>query len=430
MAQSPGNHVPKLEEVHAGFIPLTDCAPLVIAKECGFDREYGFSLILHREVSWANIRDKVDIGIFDCAHMLAPMPLAATLGLGHATEPVIAPMALSLNGNAITVSTALHAQMLKCDPQATQEGGMAAGRALATVVRNRRSAGQEPLTLGMVYPFSCHNYDLRYWLTAAGIDPDDDVNLVVIPPPLIAESLRAGRVDGFCAGQPWNSVAVSQGTGAIIATKSQLWGMSPEKVLGIRESWAERHPRLTEDLICALTTAARWLDVPTNRREAARILSDPRYVGIADNLILSPLTGTLRTMPGKTERHDPDFVVFHNANANFPWRSHAVWMMTQMIRWGQAREPFELKSVAARVFRPDIFREAVAKLDMDEVPRRDYKREGRHQQKEPSPSSGPSANQNFFGEEMFDPDAPIAYLRDLAIRSPAADLDGFAALNP
>lgn len=187
--------------VHAGFIPLLDCAPLVIAKERGFDREQGVTLHLHREVSWANIRDKLDLGAFDCAHMLAPMPIAATLGLGRATEPVIAPMSLSLNGNAITVSQALFAEMQAADPASMRDGGMATAGALAQVVRKRCADGREPLTLGMVYPFSCHNYDLRFWLASAGIDPDNDVNIVVIPPPLLAESLKAGRVDGFCVGQ-------------------------------------------------------------------------------------------------------------------------------------------------------------------------------------------------------------------------------------
>src|SRR5680860_337150 len=177
--------------VQAGFIPLLDCAPLAIARERGFDERFGFSLQLHREVSWANIRDKLDVGVFDCAHMLAPIPIAATLGLGRAAEPVIAPMALSLNGNAITVSQGLYEEMRAADEAAVRAGGMAAARALAHVVRRRAEAGREPLTLGMVYPFSCHNYDLRFWLAAAGVDPDNDVNLIVVPPPLLAESLKA-----------------------------------------------------------------------------------------------------------------------------------------------------------------------------------------------------------------------------------------------
>lgn len=407
----------KTREVHAGFIPLVDCAPLVVASELGFDHANGFSLVLHREVSWANIRDKVDVGAFDCAHMLAPMPIAARLGLGRATEPIIAPMALSLNGNAITVSTPLYEDMLRADEAATLAGGMRAAEAVAAVVGKRQAEGREPLTFGMVYPFSCHNYDLRYWLAAAGVDPDNDVNLIVVPPPLIAETLKAGRIDGFCVGQPWNSVAVVEGNGVIVATKSELWALSPEKVLGVRESWADRNPTLVADLVRALVTACKWLDDPANRRDAARILARPEYVGVSEDILLRPLTGELIRGGRQQNRPDPDLVVFHRGAANFPWHSHAVWLMTQMIRWGQIREPFNLKALAARVFRTDLYRAAVHGMDVP-VPLADEKREGS------------DSGSVFFGGETYDPASALAYLHTLAIRNSGADVEAFAALNP
>ena len=407
-------------EVHSGFIPLVDCAPLVIAAELGFDRKHDFSLVLHREVSWANIRDKVDVGAFDCAHMLAPMPIAAQLGLGRAAEPVIAPMALSLNGNAVTVSVPLYDDMLRASDTATRSGGMAAAAAVADVVRTRQAEGRAPLTFGMVYPFSCHNYDLRYWLAGAGVDPDNDVNLVVVPPPLIAESLKAGRIDGFCVGQPWNSVAVEEGNGVIVATKSELWTRSPEKVLGVRETWAQRNPDLLQDLVRALVAAGRWLDEPANRIEAARILSRPEYVGVPEEILLRPLTGALVRGGKQADIADPDLVVFHRGFASFPWRSHAIWLMTQMIRWGQIREPFNLRTLAEQVYRTDLYRDAVTGLDIA-VPQSDSKREG--------PEDGDSMPA-FFGEATFDPDAALAYLRRLEIRNSAIDLEAFIALNP
>jgi NitT/TauT family transport system ATP-binding protein/nitrate/nitrite transport system substrate-binding protein len=403
----------KPHEVHAGFMPLIDCAPLVITKEQGFDRQHGFSFVLHREVSWANIRDKVDVGAFDCAHMLAPMPIAATLGLGRATEPIIAPMALSLNGNAITVSPALYADMLDADTPATLAGGMDAARAVAAVVRRREAAGRAPLTFGMVFPFSCHNYDLRYWLAAVGIDPDNDVNLVVIPPPLLAASLKDGRIDGFCVGQPWNSVAVAAGTGIIVATKSELWALSPEKVLGVRETWATRNADLVASMVRALTMSAKWLDEPENRREAARILARREYIGVDEEILARPLTGNLKRGSGAADMVDPNLVVFHRSSANFPWRSHAVWMMTQMIRWGQVREPFDMKALAKRVYRPDIYRDAVAAIETD-VPQADLKPEG---------------GGRFFGADTFDPEAPLAYIARVQIRAAAADLAAFSAAN-
>jgi ABC-type nitrate/sulfonate/bicarbonate transport system substrate-binding protein len=412
-----GTNGSEAQEVHAGFIPLADCAPLVIASELGFDRAEGFRLVLHREVSWANIRDKLDVGSFDCAHMLAPMPLAAALGLGRAAGSVIAPMALSLNGNAITVSRALYDEMLAADEAATVAGGMRAAGAIAAAVSVRQQQGREPLTFGMVYPFSCHNYDLRYWLAAAGVDPDNDVNLIVVPPPLTAEALKAGRVDGFCVGQPWNSVAVTEGNGVIVATKSELWTLSPEKVLGVREAWADRNPALLGALIRALVAACRWLDERDNRREAARILAQGAYVGLAAEVLVPPLTGTLRCGGRQADVVDPDLVVFHRGFANFPWRSHALWLLTQMIRWGQVREPFDLKALAEQVFRTDLYRAAVAGMDVP-VPPVDGKAEG------------VDAGSVFFGGETFDPDAALAYLNTLAIRNAGTDLSAFSALNP
>ncbi len=406
----------KAYEVHAGFIPLVDCAPLVIASELGFDRANGLRLVLHREVSWANIRDKLGVGGFDCAHMLAPMPIAAALGLGRAAEPIIAPMALSLNGNAITVSLPLYEDMLRSDEAATLTGGMKAAHAIAKVVKERQAAGREPLTFGMVYPFSCHNYDLRYWLAAAGVDPDSDVNLIVVPPPLIAESLKAGRVDGFCVGQPWNSVAVERGDGVIVATKSELWARSPEKVLGVRDAWAKRNPALVSDLVRALISAGRWLDEPGNRPEAARILARADYIGVPEEILLRPLTGKLITGGKQRDIVDPDLVIFHRGDANFPWHSHAVWIMTQMIRWGQIREPFDLGALAREIFRTDLYREAVAALDLS-APAADTKREG---------ANGSGV---FFGGETFDAASALAYLRELPIRSSGADLDAFKTLN-
>ncbi|MGQ0674312.1 MAG: CmpA/NrtA family ABC transporter substrate-binding protein [Hyphomicrobium sp.] len=409
---STSKGTPSLPVVHAGFIPLVDCAPLVVARELGFDVENGLELRLHREMSWANIRDKIDVGALDCAHMLAPMPLAATLGLARSTRPVIAPMALSLNGNAITVSLPLLAEMQDADGGAVAAGGMAAARAVRRVVTRRQAIGREPLTFGMVYPFSSHNYDLRCWLASAGIDPETDVNLVVVPPPLMVASLKSGRVDGFCVGAPWNSLAVAEGSGAIVATKHELWAASPEKVLGVREQWARTNGDLLGRLVRALVTAARWLDVPANRPEAARLLAGDGYVGVPEELLMLPLSGQLR-LGGGLEREVGDMLLFHRDSANFPWRSHAVWFLSQMIRWGHAREPFDVAALAARVYRADLFREAVAGLPID-VPAVDIRRE------DPS---------RFFAGEVFDSSRPLDYLAQLEIKSAATELAGFSAFN-
>jgi two-component system, oxyanion-binding sensor len=406
-----GAKVQSPDEVHAGFIPLTDCAPLVIAKELGFAAANGISLVLHKDVSWANIRDKAEAGIFDCAIMLAPMPLASTLGLGgRAPVTMIAAMATSLNGNAITVSRSLYGEMLSADPARAAAGGLDAAFSLASVVARRKSDGGQPLTLGMVYPFSCHNYDLRYWLAAAGIDPDNDLNLVVVPPPLIAESLKSGRIDGFCVGEPWNSVAVADGSGTIIATKSELWAASPEKVLGLRAAFIKQNSGIALRLIRAVMQACVWLDVSDNRRVAAEILARPAYIGIPANVLERALCGPLTR--GGIFAGTPaaaDTIVFSDGCANFPWVSHATWMLSQMIRWGQVRTPFDIADVSRRVYRPDLFRKAVADLGI-EMPELDTKTEG---------------NGRFFGTDTFDAANPITYIDRLAVRDTSVDLAMF-----
>lgn len=405
-----------LPALHAGFIPLCDCAPLVIARECGFDKEFGFSLRLHREVSWANIRDKTEYGIFDCAHMLAPMPIASTLGIGRAAVPMIAPMALSLNGNAVTVSTALFAEMRRADPANASAGGMAAAHALGAVIRQRRQEGQAPLTLGMVHPFSCHNYDLRYWLAAAGINPDSDIRLVVIPPTLIAESLKEGQVDGFCVGAPWGSVAVEMGYGRIVATKLELWANSPEKVLGVRRDWANENMPLLLAAMKALLKATAWLDEEANRAEAAEILARPHYIGAPAQVLRRVMSGNLVREHGMQADNAPDFLVFHRYAANFPWVSHAIWLMTQMTRWGQIGALPDMGSVAATVFRTDIYREAASALGLN-TPLADIKAEGKGAASgETSGDTGPIklGDSRFFGDEAFRPEEASAYLRGFA----------------
>ncbi|MEQ1714854.1 MAG: CmpA/NrtA family ABC transporter substrate-binding protein [Hyphomicrobium sp.] len=404
---------PGVREIHAGFIPLIDCAPFVIAKERRLDVKHGLSLVLHKEVSWANIRDKAEAGFFDCAIMLAPMPLASTLGLGgRPPVAMIAAMATSLNGNAITVSAGLYDDMLKADRASTEAGGMAAARSLAGVVANRRTQGIEPLTLGMVYPFSSHNYDLRYWLAAAGIDPVNDVNLVVVPPPLIAGSLKSGRIDGFCVGEPWNSVAVAEGSGVIVATKSDLWRASPEKVLGLSAAFAEECPDETTSLIRAVSEACAWLDEPGNRPEAAEILSRSPYIGISQDILERALTDRLVRGAGFSGKPTADVVVFSKGGANFPWVSHAVWILTQMIRWGQVRAPFDIEGVARRVYRPDLYRVAVSGLGL-RPPETDAKVEG---------------GGDFFGADRFNPDDPVTYIDGFALRDASIDLSLFTQL--
>jgi two-component system, oxyanion-binding sensor len=373
-----------------GFMPLLDCACIVAASERGFAAEEGLELTLARETSWANIRDRTIVGHFDAAHMLGPMTVASTLGIGHVTVPMIAPISLGLGGNAITVSMNLWEQMVN-------EGALpgveprAQGQALRKVVATRNRAKLEPLTFGMVYPFSCHNYELRYWLAASGVDPDRDVRLVVIPPPFLVDAMRAGQIDGFCVGEPWNSVAVDVGVGAIITPTTAIWERSPEKVLGCRAEWALRHPERLAALIRALYRAALWCEEPDNHVELARMLAEPRYIGAPAELLRRALANCIALMPGASPRPTPDFFAPSRQAANFPFTSHALWFYTQMVRWRQVE--FSQAHVAAvrGTYRPDLYREALAGLSAD-VPDSDLR------------------SDHFFDGKVFDPQNLQAYI--------------------
>jgi NitT/TauT family transport system ATP-binding protein len=354
-------------KVILGFMPLLDCASLVVAAERGFAAEEGLELALVRETSWANIRDRVVIGHFDAAHMLGPMTVASTLGIGHVRVPVIAPFALGLGGNAITVSLRLWEQM-------TQEGATVGAKpgvhatALERVVVRR----SEPLTFAMVYPFSCHNYELRYWLAAGRIDPDKDVRLVVIPPPFLVDALRAGQIDGFCVGEPWNSVAVQAGVGTIVVPTTAIWPSSPEKVLGCRLEWAQRHPKQLAALMRAIYRAARWCDQPENHAELAKLLAQPRYVGAPADLLQQALGSRLTLTTNTPAVQLEDFFTPSRHNATFPWVSHALWFYEQMLRWKQIEfAPSHVAAVRA-TYRPDLYRAALASINED-IPADDTK---------------------------------------------------------
>lgn len=346
----------------AGFIPLLDCAPLVVAAERGFAAEQGIELVLARETSWANIRDRLVVGRLDAAHMLGPMAVAATLGIGHLQVPIVAPYSLGLGGNAITVATSLWEQMVRAGADVSASPAVQ-GRALREVVRERERAGAAPLTLAMVYPFSCHNYELRYWLAAVGIDPDREVRLIVLPPPLLVDAMRAGHIDGFCVGEPWNSLAVAQGVGCIVLPTTAIWPHSPEKVLGCRSDWAQRHPQHLQALLRAVHCAASWCEQPANHPELATLLAEPRYVDAPAEMLLHGLSNRLALVPGSVPRSLPDFYVQARHAASFPWISHALWFYTQMVRWRQIAPAIEHLEIVRSVYRPDLYRAALAGFD-------------------------------------------------------------------
>ena len=337
-----------------GFIPLVDAAALIVAVDKGFAAAEGLDVTLVREVSWSNVRDKLNIGLFDAAHLLAPVAIASSLGLGHVKVPILAPVNLGLNGNAITVSPALHAE-ITAEIHGDPFDPMATALALSRVVAARRQGAAEPLTFGMTFPFSTHNYQLRFWMAAGGIDPDEDVRLVVLPPPLMADSIASGQIDGFCVGAPWNSIAVDRGVGQILHFVSDIFERAAEKVLAIRDAWSERNPEILASLVRAVTRAAEFIEQPHSRTEVGDILSRPGYVGVSAELILRTLEGRLKISADGAVRESRRYLLVGRQDASRPDPTQAAWLYAQMVRWGQAPMSAEAQKTALGVFRPDLY---------------------------------------------------------------------------
>jgi ABC-type nitrate/sulfonate/bicarbonate transport system substrate-binding protein len=340
--------------LHIGFIPLVDAAALIVAVDKGFAAAEGLDVTLVREVSWSNVRDKLNIGLFDAAHLLAPVAIASSLGLGHVKVPIVAPFNLGLNGNAITVAPALHAAIMR-EIDGDRFDPMVTALALSRVVAARRKSGAEPLTFGMTFPFSTHNYQLRFWMAAGGVDPDEDVRLVVLPPPYMVDSLANGHVDAFCVGAPWNSVAVDLGVGHILHFVSDILVRAAEKVLAARRDWAEKNPAVLAALTRAHQHAAEFIEDPNNHGEAARILSQPERIGVSAEVIQRTLVGKLKISPDGTMRESSRYLLVGREGAGRPDPRQAAWLYAQMVRWGQASIGPEALKIAKAVFRPDLY---------------------------------------------------------------------------
>jgi NitT/TauT family transport system ATP-binding protein len=398
-------------EVHAGFLPLMDAAILVAAREKGFLQEQGIDLHLHRETSWANIRDRMSVGHFDVAHMLAPMPIAAVLQLTPMPLDVIVPMALGLGGNAVTLSDALYRQMQDAGMQEPVPSA-SSGAALRRVVEDHAAGRKPKIAFGIVHPHSSHSYDLRYWLAASGISPESDVEFLVVPPPLMPDALKTGQIDGFCVGEPWSSVAALSGSGWIVTTKSQIWRSSPEKVLAVSSRFAGENGEALLSMIRGLVQAAQWCCDAGNNGELAELLSKPQYVGIDGSILQMALEGSFIQPDGSRIKAPAFFIPFERA-ANFPWKSHALWLYSQMVRWGQA----DFRQASIRkiedIWRPDIYRAAVEQIGIA-VPSANSKVEGALQGTVPVGVGkgelllGPDG---FFDGETFDPDLIEQYVR-------------------
>jgi two-component system, oxyanion-binding sensor len=332
-----------------GYVPLTDAALLHVAKAQHFAAERGVEIELVADSSWANIRDKLVAGHFDAAHMLAPAAIAVSLGIGQFEAPLVAPVALGLNGNAITVSQALFKLLLQAatsdiaDPRVT-------AMALATIVARRRAAGEAPLKFGHVFPFSSHHYQLRLWLRAGHIDPEEDVKLVVVPPPFMVWTLRQGQLDGFCVGEPWNSLAVAAGAGTILHQGPDIVRDCPEKVLAFRTEWARSHGDDVRALAAAVGDASRWAAAPGNRNSLVTLLTSTAWQDVSPWTIERVLDNTAATsgpaLAAAGLRIDEDAIKADPAQA--------LWLYAQMAAAGQTVYSRVQAEAAAAVYAPAL----------------------------------------------------------------------------
>ena len=369
------------DELKFGFIKLTDCAPIVIAKEKGFFEEEGLQVEVIAQPNWKQLLDNVITGELDGAHMLSGQPIAATIGFGT-EEHIVTSYTLDLNGNGITVSNDIWEQMQENDEKldSPTPPHPITAESLKPIVDEAKEDGKK-LPMGMVFPVSTHNYEIRYWLAAADINPgmytstdlkgftDGDIELSTTPPPQMPATLESGKNVAYCVGEPWNQQAVAKGIGVPVVTNYDIWKNNPEKVFGVTKTWAEANPNTHIAVTKALIKAGKWLDAEeggklVNRDEACRILSQPNYVGADFDVIKNSMTGYFFFQ--KTDQREmPDFNVFFKYMASYPYYSDGVWFLTQMRRWGQITEAKPASwyaEIAKKVYMPDVYMAAAASL--------------------------------------------------------------------
>ncbi|ULC60408.1 ABC transporter substrate-binding protein [Flaviramulus sp. BrNp1-15] len=403
-----------------GFIKLTDMAPLAIAKEKGFFEDEGLFVSVEAQSNWKNILDRVIDGQLDGSHMLAGQPIAAGAGFGRQAE-LVTPFSMDLNGNGITVSNDVWSKMKPNVPKDADGKPIhpIKADALKPVITEYKNSGKA-FKMGMVFPVSTHNYEIRYWLAAAGIHPgmytaenvqgqiDAEVLLSVTPPPQMPATLEAGTIYGYCVGEPWNQQAVFKGIGVPVTTNYDIWKNNPEKVFVMTKKFVEENPNTAIAVTKALIRAGKWLDEPGNRPEAVKILSMPQYVGADEVVLANSMTGTFEFEKGD-KREMPDFNVFYKYNATYPFYSDGTWFLTQMRRWGQIPEakPAEWYSETIKdIYRPDIWEKA-AKILVEEghIPATDI----------PETDGYKPATSDFIDGTTYDAKDPIGYINSFSI---------------
>jgi len=340
---------PETKTIRLGIIALTDCAPIVMAHELGYFKKFGIESIISKEASWAVIRDKLSLGENQATHMLIGMPLASTMGLaGSPVKPMVIPWLLNRNGQAITLNNRL------------KQAGVRTPQQLKPVADKARASG-DPLTFAMTFPPGTHAMWTRYWLGSGGINPDKDINLIVIPPAQMVANMKIDKMDGFCVGEPWNNRAIQDGIGFTAITTQKMWKDHPEKVCAFTEEFAMKNPKTVKAILKALHLASVHLEDLDNRAKAVEVMARPAYINCPPEIILERLLGRYTYGDGRSEQ-DPNYMIFSSRHCNYPHRIYATWWLTQFRRWGMVKEAPDYAGIPRRVLRSDIYLEAMKEL--------------------------------------------------------------------
>jgi nitrate/nitrite transport system substrate-binding protein len=411
------------DKLRIGFMRLSDAAPIIIAKEKGFFAQNGLDVELSRERSWAVMRDKLAGGRLQAGHVLAPMVPASWLANTFSTEKFVTAFSINLNGNGITVSKLLYQQIQEQLDTAPYTAKNVA-KALKSIIRERILTQAEALKIGVVFPYSSHNYAMRYWLASEGIDPDRDVRILVSNPDQLVEEMRNGKVDVFCVGEPWNTIAIAEDVGYPILRSRDIWTHMPEKVLAVGHGWAQQNPKIHRAMVKSLLLAVNWLTRADHLEEAIDILASTPYLGLDVGVIASSLlqrTGPVASniMEGSSS------LIFQENHANFPWRSHALWFLTQMARWGQIDQPIDARTIVEHAYLPEVYRDVANELNIP-YPEEDYRLDGARSNMMGKLSDDIEiADTTFFDGHCFNPRQLTSYMESFMRHNFKIDLQDF-----
>lgn len=388
---------PEVTGTKLGFIALTDASPLIVAKDKGFFEKYGLpDMEVLKQASWGATRDNLVLGLegggIDGAHILTPMPYLISTGkVTQNNQPLPMAILARLNLDAQGISVAAEYADLKV--------GADAG-VLKEAFAKKAAAGAMA-KVAMTFPGGTHDLWIRYWLAAGGIDPDKDVETIVVPPPQMVANMKVGTMDAFCVGEPWNAQLVNQGIGYTAVNTAEIWAKHPEKSLGLRADFVEKNPKATQAILMAVMEAQMWADKMENREELVAIVSKRAWFNVPPKDILGRLKGEYNYGNGKVVADSPHFMKFWRDDASFPFQSHDAWFVTEDIRWGKFDAETDVKALVASVNRSDLWREAAKTLGVA------------------APASDSRGPETFFDGKVFDPENPSAYLESLAIKKVA-----------